>query len=107
MGYAMTEHVAFQVQLTLGQHRRLKELATTRGASMGSLIRESVTEYLNDLPIEDDPAFAIIGLIDDGGGKPHGSVAVHHDEYLADALEAEFMSEVESGSRHTGPRQDG
>lgn len=87
----MTEHVAFQVQLTSGQHRRLKELAATRGASMGSLIRESVTEYLNDLPVEDDPAFGIIGLIDDDGGKPHGSVAVHHDEYLADALEAEFL----------------
>lgn len=107
MDDAMTEHVAFQVQLTLGQHRRLKELATMRGASMGSLIRESVTEYLNDLPIEDDPAFGIIGLIDDGGGKPHGSVAVHHDEYLADALEAEFMGEVESGSRDTAPGQDG
>ena len=89
----MTEHVAFQVQLTRGQHRRLKELAATRGASMGSLIRESVTEYLNDLPVEDDPAFGIIGLIDDAGGKPHGSVAVHHDEYLADALEAEFPRE--------------
>lgn len=85
----MTEHVAFQVQLTLGQHRRLKELAATRGSSMGSLIRESVTEYLNDLPIEDDPAFGIIGLIDDQGDKPHGSVAIHHDDYLADALEAE------------------
>lgn len=90
----MTEHVAFQVQLTVGQHRRLKELAATRGASMGSLIRESVTEYLNDLPVEDDPAFGIIGLIDDRGRKPHGSVAIHHDAYVADALEAEFLSET-------------
>ena len=87
----MTEHVAFQVQLTPGQHRCLKELAATRGVSMGSLIRESVTQYLNDLPVEDDPAFGIIGLIDDVGGKPHGSVAVNHDEYLADALEAELL----------------
>jgi hypothetical protein len=87
----MTAHVPFQVQLTSGQHRRLKALAEARGASMGSLIRESVTEYLNDLPIEDDPAFGIIGLIDDEGDKPHGSVAVHHDDYLADALEAEFL----------------
>ena len=86
----MTEHVAFQVQLTRSQHRRLKELAAMRDTSMGSLIRESVTEYLNDLPVEDDPAFGIIGLIDDAGAKPHRSVAVHHDEYLADALEAEF-----------------
>jgi len=103
----MTEHVAFQVQLTLRQHRRLKDLAAMRGASMGSLIRESVTEYLNDLPVEDDPAFGIIGLIDDAGGKPHGSVAVHHDEYLADALEAEFLSEVGIESRQAGQRRNG
>ena len=57
---------------------------------MGSLVRESVTEYLRDLPVEDDPAFGIIGLIDDAGERPHGSVAVRHDEYLADALEDEF-----------------
>jgi len=93
MSGAMTEHVAFQVQLTVGQHRRLKELAATRGASMGSLIRESVTEYLNDLPVEDDPAFGIIGLIDDRGPRPHGSVAINHDAYIADALEAEISSE--------------
>lgn len=85
----MTEHIAFQVQLTRAQHRHLKQLAESRGASMGSLIRESVDGYLNELPIEDDPAFGIIGLIDDGADKPHGSVAIHHDEYLADALEAE------------------
>jgi hypothetical protein len=95
----MTEHVAFQVQLTRHQHRRLKVLAATRGASMGSLIRESVTEYLNDVPVEEDPAYGIIGLIDDAGGKPHGSVAVHHDDYLADALEAEFVSDAEIDPR--------
>jgi len=88
----MSEHVAFQVQLPRGQHRRLKELAAARGASMGSLIRESVAEYLSSLPVEDDPAFGIIGLIDDAAERTHGSVAAHHDEYLADALEDEISS---------------
>ena len=58
-------------------------------------IRESVATYLDDQPIEDDPAFGIIGLIDDAGDRPHGSVAVHHDEYIADALEAELPAREE------------
>lgn len=94
----MAKHVAFQVQLPRAQHRRLKQLAQARGASMGSLIRESVTEYLTDLPVEDDPAFGIVGLIDDQAVKPHGSVAIHHDEYLADALGAEADGQDEPGS---------
>ena len=51
---------------------------------------DSVTEYDNELAVEDDPAFGIIDLIDDDGVRPHGSVAVQHDQYLADALEDEF-----------------
>lgn len=100
----MTEHVAFQVQLTRDQHRRLKHLAATRGASMGSLIRESVAGYLDDLPVEDDPAFGIIGLIDDAGDRPHGSVAIHHDEYLADVLEEEFAKGKRIRSRRATRR---
>lgn len=56
---------------------------------MGSILRESVAHYLASAPIEDDPAFGIVGLIDDDGPMPHGDPAIHHDAYLADALEAE------------------
>lgn len=87
----MGDYVPFQVQLTREQHRRLKRLATSRGDSMGSLIRESVAEYLSELPSGDDPALGIVGLIDDRGSRPHGSVAVAHDAYLADALSAEGL----------------
>jgi hypothetical protein len=89
MNIAMSEHVAFQVQLTRRQHRRLKQLAEARGTSMGSLVRESVAEYLTGLPIEEDPAFGIAGLLDDSAPTPHGDVAAAHDDYLADALNAE------------------
>ncbi len=87
----MAEYVPFQVQLTRDQHRRLKRLATSRGASMGSLIRESVAEYLSELPSGDDPALGIVGLIDDRGSRPYGSVAIEHDAYLADALSEEGL----------------
>ena len=85
----MGDNVPFQVQLTRGQHRRLKRLAESRGVSMGSILRESVADYLTSTPVEEDPAFGIIGLIDDDGPTPHGDPAVEHDAYLADALEAE------------------
>jgi len=89
INHDMSENVPFQVQLTRGQHRRLKRLAESRGVSMGSILRESVAEYLSQAPDERDPAFGIIGLIDDTSPTPHGDPAVEHDAYLADALEAE------------------
>jgi hypothetical protein len=85
----MRENVPFQVQLTRGQHRRLKRLAESRGVSMGSILRESVADYLANARDAPDPAFGIIGLIDDDGPTPHGDPAAEHDAYLADALEAE------------------
>lgn len=85
----MSDIVPFQVQLERAQHRRLKRLAEARGVSMGSILRESVADYLAGAPIEEDPAFGIVGLIADDGPTPHGDPATHHDAYLADALEAE------------------
>ena len=86
----MEDPIPFQVQFEKREHRLLKELADRRGRSMGSLIRESVATYLASIPVEEDPAFAIIGMItEDPGDLPHGSVAVHHDAYLADIHAAE------------------
>ncbi len=92
----MSDIVPFQVQLERAQHRRLKRLAESRGVSMGSVLRESVAEYLASAPIEEDPAFGIVGLIDDVGPMPHGDPAEHHDAYLADGLEAEGAAEKPS-----------
>jgi hypothetical protein len=87
----MEEPVAFQVQLERRQHRRLKALAARRGVSMGAVVRESVETYLRAIPPEEDPLLGIIGILgDDTGPKPYGDVATHHDEYLADAIEAEW-----------------
>ena len=61
----------------------------TLGVSMGSILRESVADYPTNAPAEEDPAFGIVGLIDDDGPTPHGDPALQHDAYLADALEAE------------------
>lgn len=90
----MSEYVPFQVQLTRTQHRRLKEVAAERGASMGSIVRESVADYLTGLPGAEDPAFGIVGLVPDVGLDVHGDPAIDHDAYLAIALEMEAGAEA-------------
>jgi len=64
---------------------------------MGSLIRESVTQYLSSVPVEDDPAYGILGMFSDDGPEPHGDVAINHDAYLADIY-------AEEGGLDDGPR---
>jgi hypothetical protein len=93
---AMSDYVPFQVQLTKAQHRRLRQLASTTGASMGSLVRESVAAYIAGRPVEDDPAFGIIGLIDDPAPRPYGSVAERHDDYLAAEIDGEGSPPTEA-----------
>ncbi|MEK6719731.1 MAG: hypothetical protein AABZ33_03555 [Chloroflexota bacterium] len=101
----MSDFVPFQVQLTRAQHRRLKALAAARGDSMGSMVRESVTDYLASIPAEEDPAFGVIGLIDDSLPEPHGDPAVHHDAYLAMTLEQEFdTKDLPAVPRRARPR---
>lgn len=89
----MSDYIPFQVQLTRVQHRRLKEVAAERGASMGSIVRESVADYLTGLPVEEDPAFGIVGLVDDTGPDTHGDPAIDHDTYLAIGFETEAVAE--------------
>lgn len=105
MARDMSEYVPFQVQLTRAQHRRLKELAAVRGASMGSIVRESVTDYLTGVPAEEDRAFGVIGLIDDSLPEPHGDPAVHHDAYLANTLEEKSSAvDLPNSPRRPRPR---
>ena len=71
------------------QHRQLRRLAAQRGASIGSLVRESVADYLAGTAPDDDPLMGLIGLGEDLGSKSHGDVGLEHDAYLADAIAAE------------------
>lgn len=95
----MSDYVPFQVQLTRTQHRRLKKVAAERGASMGSIVRESVADYLTGLPAEEDPAYGILGLVDDTGPETRGDPATDHDAYIAIGLEIEA---VEDARAHVG-----
>ena len=79
----MDRNIPFQVMLEPGQHRQLRGLAAQRGASIGSLIRESVADYLAGVSIEDDPLLGLIGLAEDSGPRAHGDVGPEHDAYIA------------------------
>jgi hypothetical protein len=66
-----------QVYLEEHQDHILRALAESKQISIAELIRRSVDRYLEELPIEDDPALKIIGL-----GEGPGDLAEQHDDYI-------------------------
>jgi hypothetical protein len=67
-----------QVYLEERQDSALRRIAESRDVSLSELIRRSIDLYLNNLPIEDDPAMKIVGL----GRSGLGDLSEKHDEYL-------------------------
>lgn len=81
-----------QVQLTEEQHRKLRAAASSRGASMAQLIRESVDQYLGAAPVLDPDeirrrALEIVGRYSDAA-----DVAIEHDRYLEEAFGSPWLS---------------
>lgn len=71
-----------QVYLSPDQVRALEEWAKRSGQSKAAIIRESLERYLTDLPIEEDPAMAIVSLGDSG----RGDLAEDHDAVVEEAV---------------------
>ncbi len=67
-----------QIYLEEQQDRALRRIAEDKGISLSELIRRSIDLYLENLPVEDDPALKIVGL----GRSGLGDLAAKHDEYL-------------------------
>ena len=67
-----------QIYLEEQQDRALRRIAEDKGISLSELIRRSIDLYLENLPVEDDPALKIVGL----GRSRLGDLAAKHDEYL-------------------------
>ncbi len=77
-----------QIQLTEQQAEALKQAAARRGISMAELIRQSIDQFLGkagDLSQRDlrVRAASVAGRFRSG----RADVAVHHDEYLAEAFD--------------------
>ncbi len=66
-----------QVYLDVDQEQALRALAQRLQVPMAELVRRSVSLFLAELPVEDDPAMRIVGL-----GSGPSDLAEHHDRYL-------------------------
>jgi hypothetical protein len=69
-----------QVYLRQDQIGPLRAEAKRRGVSIAELVREGVDHVLQEAPLEEDPLWRIIGIMDSG----IGDLAENHDKYLAD-----------------------
>ncbi|MBM4137688.1 MAG: CopG family transcriptional regulator [Nitrospira sp.] len=68
-----------QIYIEPRQEMLLESLARKKGTSKAEIIRLSLDRYLSNLPLEEDPAFGIIGL----GKSGKGDLSENHDIYLA------------------------
>ena len=68
-----------QIYIEPRQDDVLESLSKKKGVSKAELIRESLARYLNELPLEEDPAMGLVGL----GSSGKGDLSVQHDRYLA------------------------
>ena len=74
-----------QVYLRQDQIEPLRAEATRRGVSLAELVRQGVDRLLEETPIEEDPLWKIVGIMDSGVGD----LAENHDEYLAETYASE------------------
>jgi hypothetical protein len=74
-----------QIYLREDQAETLHKIAERRGESVAALVRQGVDLLLEQLPVEEDPLFDIVGLYDSG----LGDLAEKHDEYLLRLIQDE------------------
>jgi hypothetical protein len=75
-----------QIYLEARQDQALRRLAKEKNASISELIRRGIDLLLNQMPVEEDPAYQIIGLAASGVND----IAENHDEYLVQEIEKEW-----------------
>jgi hypothetical protein len=68
------------------QDRVLRRLAAEEGVSLSELIRRSVDLMIDQLPVEQDPAWKIMGL----GNTATSDLGTHHDQHLMRELGKEI-----------------
>jgi len=71
-----------QVHLRPEQIESLRAIAERRKVSMAELIRQGIDRVLEDVPVEEDPLWNIIGIMDSG----LNDLAENHDRYLAEMI---------------------
>ena len=69
-----------QVYLRQDQIDPLRAEAKRRGISLAELVRQGVDRLLEEAPVEEDPLWKIVGIMDSGVGD----LAEKHDKYLTE-----------------------
>jgi hypothetical protein len=83
-----------QLSLTLEQHRKARKRAEELGISLSEYVRRLVDQDLQGIPRPAD-----VSAIFDLGRSGGSNIAVHKDEYVGEALEAEYRSETRPSGR--------
>ena len=81
---ALTKH-PIQIYLDDRQNQALRMLAKQNNATVSELIRRGIELLLKQIPVENDPAYHLIGL----GKSGVSNIAENHDEYLVHEIEKE------------------
>ena len=82
--------VRMQVQFTEDQSRQLRRVARSKGVSVAAIVREAVDAALSGRDERREAweqALAVMGMFSSGGGD----VAKDHDEWFAEAVEADLQ----------------
>jgi len=77
-----------QVYLRREQLEALRSLSRRRNVAVTELVRQGVDRLLAEMPLEEDPLWEIVGLVE--SGPP--DMAEKHDEYLARMVNEENHS---------------
>ena len=78
---ALTKH-PIQIYLDERQNQALRALAKRNNATVSELIRRGIELLLKQIPVENDPAYQLIGL----GKSGMSNIAEDHDEYLVQEI---------------------
>lgn len=74
-----SKKIPIQLYLEPDQDQLLRRLSKDKGMSRAAIIRYCISQYIGNLPVEDDPALRIVGL----GASGKGDIAESHDDYLS------------------------
>ena len=84
-----SKKVPIQIYLDPDQFKMIDLLSKARNTSKAATIRNCIAKYLENLPLEYDPALNIVNL----GALEKKDIAANHDDYLigkAFALDSHF-----------------
>jgi len=69
---------SIQIYLDPEQNKILENLSEKSGRSKAAIIRSCITKYIEQLPVENDPAMNLMNL----GASDIKNIAEKHDDYL-------------------------